>query len=748
MLNPTAAATVLAILVILAGSPRSVLAAERCADVKVRATSEQLTGTITPEGASGPETSWEWKLEDLPAASDVRSVGDNDTARRKIASLIDAARAVTTPWYLESNWIPANIDDERGGWVFPLGAIGIGLKEIPTPPSGPGQVFEDTLRVCYERQTVQSLAIVVTTPSADTSAQTTLGEIAGRPNPPPGLAGLTPEARAIPVTLGSKGPIPAALRRDLEDLAARLFVAAKDDLTIGADEPEPRDLTGVMGVKGVYALRPDIPPPQGLTTGRWTILATAVPTGRIVVRVTETVSENLVYRDGPDMPERRQARLDAIAARLEAVTRDTRIATPDRLTLVSEAERDLTAFRDVPRVRVAASAWEADGDTLVYRVDVEPREQKVALSLGAGYSAEESFTGRLGLSAFNLLTLRETAALNVTAGPEVQKGDLSVKIPGRENPNRIPRLDVTGVTVTGRFLRDDDQRLGNRRGAGFDDRETSLEGKLSLGFDSFSADDLRRAAGLDPTAPAPWLRHAITADVGVQYGDIRVKAPAGSASGESGQEAAFTLDGDYVIAHDGATLPQRGFGGWRLGLHVSARKGLEVAAADFDYVQALVSLTAEVKFGFMSTREFFVRYVRGGGISEGHIPMVRLFRLGGNTAVRGMEDGEFVGRALAFDRIELGYSLAALGKQLGGPDLSGIYAKLFAERGRVTSERSVDAALSADRGAPGYGISAEFHQPQGPGRWISVEVGYAYSPESRLHPSGRFFTGVTVSQSF
>src|SRR5258708_36314742 len=80
----------------------------------------------------------------------------------------------------------------------------------------------------------------------------------------------------------------------------------------------------------------------------------------------------------------------------------------------------------------------------------------------------------------------------------------------------------------------------------------------------------------------------------------------------------------------------------------------------FSFDQYSVTGKAEVFFGVSGTNDFLIRYVRGLGASTRSTPLFELLQLGGTANVRGIEQGEFIGRNMAFDQSEAGINVESL----------------------------------------------------------------------------------------
>jgi hypothetical protein len=189
------------------------------------------------------------------------------------------------------------------------------------------------------------------------------------------------------------------------------------------------------------------------------------------------------------------------------------------------------------------------------------------------------------------------------------------------------------------------------------------------------------------------------------------------------------------------------------------KKGFEAGPGDFDFLAADAVVTGTAYFGKTTSRDFLLRLVLGGAIVSGNSPLFEEFRLGGDSVVRGMEEGERVARGVIYGTVQGGISLerlwsiasratkpadksesAAASSASPGPDFSKIYLNLFYDQAYITSRGSRDQGASLSPKA--FGASLKMDLP-GEVRG-ELEFGYAWSPES-IHEQGRVFTSVRIN---
>jgi hypothetical protein len=238
------------------------------------------------------------------------------------------------------------------------------------------------------------------------------------------------------------------------------------------------------------------------------------------------------------------------------------------------------------------------------------------------------------------------------------------------------------------------------------------------------------------------------------------------------------------VTHDFRRPGRAGLGLIALLFSARLQRGISLFGADYKYGKALLSARSEVFFGRLTPRDFFLRYTHGLGRGTSRTPVFELFRLGGPQNLRGIEEGELIGRRLSFGQAEFGVSAGSLWQFLhgrraaqsspqagasnassnnsgssgeeksagSGVDFSNVYLKTFFDHARITDPTSFVSIPSGapsmlDRRANGYGFAVELRGlPAGDGgQQLNLSIGYGRSPQSRLHNSGTMFTAVTFN---
>lgn len=424
---------------------------------------------------------------------------------------------------------------------------------------------------------------------------------------------------------------------------------------------------------------------------------------------------------------------------------------------------------------------------LLYEV-MRKRKTPGALGISAGgrYSPEENFLGTVGIKEYNLLgfgqyAFKERISLDFARGADVEKLRFQLSRPFDAPDRAGPRIKNVSAEIN--YFRDNDQRLGNLTPEEIKLRELGSNAGVTFGYDSFAPNDyLLVNCDLFKQRKRNHLTINGEAALGFRDLDIPESQKLLKLTGLSNQLlpqantqiAPLSLDMRFTFSHDARRLEQAGLGQVSFTLDTELQRGLELFGADYKYNKASVTARAEVVFGALSPDDFFLRYAHGVGRSSQTTPVTELFRLGGLQNVRGMEEGEFIGRRLAFGQAEFGVNVFSLWHMLRGTpatelnrtpcsksagtdtassrlpfDPASIYVKTFFDFAHITdptSYRSGAGNLQLDRRVNGYGFAVELRNLGADiGAPISFSFGYARSPQSLLHRSGTLFTGVSYS---
>lgn len=527
----------------------------------------------------------------------------------------------------------------------------------------------------------------------------------------------------------------------------------KSAITFGPDPSEPglwvlaiRGLTVIEGVRieGRYDLATLLAPGTTVddrTQARFTAKAAEVSADldRRFAKPFEAVRGTVLVGD----------ELDALIGRLK--TED-----PDRIATVED-----------PRL---------DGGILILPVVIKPTVKTLVGSVGLGYTPREGVTGTAGITGQNLLGWNDSISFDLKGGPDNRRGDFdfSVPLPSRWW-NDDERLSAR-VSLHGLYSRALDTVLGQPRQATVDEEENAVRLRQSLIFRPFA----RRgpeAPGGGTTAPSSALGLSestalgLDAEIGRRDVELRgVAAPPGTPL--DGVAAPLLVTFRASTGFEPRDKTEARVRLVDLRLESTFEQSFSIFGSDLTYQRWDVRASVEGVFWWFSRtprNDVLLRYVHGYGTANDGTPLFRFLRVGGESNVRGVEEGEFIGRRLQYQQVEAGVSLCALQHlvfprkdapaetgaaakaapagpecQAGGFDLSRAFVKVFVDHADV-AERAVGRRLeSGSKSIFGTGVALELHGlPLGNQR-LSLTIGYAYSPDSERHRSGTAFTQVVM----
>ncbi len=370
--------------------------------------------------------------------------------------------------------------------------------------------------------------------------------------------------------------------------------------------------------------------------------------------------------------------------------------------------------------------------------------QTLALSGGFGFSPEESVTGKGTIAGDNLLRLGESESLDAVLGPQVQKGSAWVR-----RSWSAAESSRFALRIGGDYLRDTEQQFGNPLGPAYEARDFSFFPRLTYTFSPAlgAADEGRTGRG----------RFGLEAEGGFELRNVTVlRGPTGPGPSGATTSAAGRLRPVWLYQRFDLTTP--GLGVFRTAAQVAGRRAF--SWGDFTFNQVDVAAEIEATWGARRATDFLVRHRRGLGISNGDTPIFQLFRLGGATSVRGIEQGEFVGRRYAWEQSEAGFSIDFLislfrGRQkdatpangpavVKGMDLAGIYVKGLYDRGFARNAATTGQLTAVSGSAHAWGAAVEIASLPVGSKRAALTIGWAHSSSSVLHHRGVIFTGISI----
>lgn len=467
----------------------------------------------------------------------------------------------------------------------------------------------------------------------------------------------------------------------------------------------------------------------------------------------------------------------------------------DRNELCSEIKefKGLSSRPYIPLTSTRKPDFTTDANLIYEVLRKLPPERAIGLKGGGSFSPEEKFTANVGLDEQNMLLLDEQVTFDFARGPETQKLRFTLSHPFAETGRAGWRLKTVSANV--QYFRDNDQRLGNLTAEEIAARETGSTARVSFGYDSFSAKNYFDAQFLAEKRPR--THWTMLSDVTLEYRDVNIpesdrlititgldKSQLPSART---QVTNLALAARVGMTRDFWRPNRAGLGLIALSLDTRVQRGVGLFGADYEYSKAWLSAHGEVFFGRLTAQDFFLRYTRGAGRCTSKTPVFELFRLGGPQSVRGIEEGELIGRRLTFGQAEFGISALSLWQFIrgnreaksqpragagnassdnsgdvdeppaDGVDFSNVYLKTLFDHARISDPTSFNPAprgappnpapFLLDRRANGYGFAVELRNlpAGGGGQGLNLSIGYAHSPQSRLHRSGTIFTAVTFN---
>jgi hypothetical protein len=637
------------------------------------------------------------------------------------------------------------------------------------PPDAEGKELSLTLRVDYlvspagqAASLVRSLVVRVATErgkqgAAATALTLTARDAAERVGTPPPPAFLD-----VPITVRlteDDRVQPGGALFPIDPLQNELFRAGLNALRVEADgglalnQPAPGNegLTAIdEQIRLMYRLeRPAWPAARASTTHNGEDFFIDLTGLRFVSRVQVEVHPAVIERENgrftfQGTTPAGEAKLAALrtaaaqGARARVNARRSLEGTIPTAALINDLIDDLRqqptiGFREVlsdPNGTVTFSA--------VYR-DVDS-ELGAKVDLRAALDPEQFLTGAGTLHEHNLLyallhrNIQEDVDLTAVGGPEVQNVNLDVSVSRERGTAHVLTYGFTARTF---FSRDTNQRFGNLPAIrGRDDGDLHLVdrewGEVPKLFFQYEwrgswSNRLRWEGGLD------WRQVLIRPQIEALPPSVDAHLTAWDNSLEHRLAHDFTPAGEN---------PGGGVGEVALATNGVFRRATRQLSGDFDFSRPQVSSTIEGLLGWRTRRELLVRHAWIAGSAGEGTPLFQLYRLGGSTNVRGLEEGEYVGRSLRAQQFTVGIGLPvfwpALSQPAGPSPLAGSYLTMFYDRGRVTLD-------DLTRDADGYGVGIEIRNLRAGNQRAHIAIGWARSPQSFLHRLGVMTIGVHFS---
>ena len=511
----------------------------------------------------------------------------------------------------------------------------------------------------------------------------------------------------------------------------------------------------------------------------WRISVTRLQVAQVVdVEVLKSPIE--MEFDGSETEKKFDAKRKKIRDQLRAKLPDFS-SKPGHIVTAADIERDQELLRadkktvkSIGDLTSGPTTQDPPPQDLIFTVSRFLEEEKVlSAKFGVGYSPEEAFTGSVALDEKNFLGFGETAKLAYSGGPQTQKIRFAFDRPFENAETLGWRVKTLGINV--QYFSDDDTRFSNLTTDEIAMRETGSSATVSVAYDSFSLFDHATVDCLDKI-DRKRTRIYLVATPLFSYRDVNIKddnllltiTGINKSLLPAARTQTSTLSVDLVagIRRDFRKPGRSGPGVLTLSLNGRLQRGFRFFGADYEYNKVNATITTEFLFGFKSRRDILLRYNRVMGTSTHGTPIFELQRLGGPLTVRGLEEGEVVGRKLSADQFEIGINAMLLwnlitrkpvseilskGNCLDSDDPSAklpfdirnAYLKFFYDQGRIHDSDSFAVPGNSNRTARGYGAAIEIRDVGG--KNINLSLGYAFSPESALHKSGAIYSGVSYS---
>ncbi len=401
----------------------------------------------------------------------------------------------------------------------------------------------------------------------------------------------------------------------------------------------------------------------------------------------------------------------------------------------------------------SASATPARERALVFAVTYQPRLDEAVADLKI--TPEEGIVGGASFSSRNLTAgLDDAFYVGFDAGENLQDATLSYNTATR----KTARDHLWQVNGTAGWTRDDEQRFGQAT--------TYASGEktdVNVDLDFWIHDRAMPATGTTPGLRR-WLK--VTPNVGWTRQSLTAAEPL------------FIRDPNYRGLRAGLSLDA----GWRedrpapkhSGVHASRRSArLKVETlhtwreAGPDFTIARIRSEAQWQFGPGGERRHYLGFALQAGTASRETPIGAQWRLGGEEWLRGLEEGELIGRHVQAARLEAGVDPFAL---LGGtraaasnsanasaasasttvapekkaPTIADTPILLVGsiESGRVSGQESL-IANAAPSTASSFGLGLQFLSA-GSGKSpmpFELNLGYAWSPQGQRE-NGRVYASV------
>ncbi len=650
-----------------------------------RSSEDALRVTVTPRDAvaiAGQPSKLHWVIDPMPASADV--LVTNQTLKEALTAALGGLKARKPDclvWYTEKNpqdcslplVLTQMLAERLSGVDFSMD----GPKKVLLLPA-PGPTISVPLKASFRPPAdtvVRSLKITVSTANSEdgSAAEARLCPAvdATVAFPGPGVAGdpvpIRRQYSDADLDKGGSGRFEAeAICRQLLAVAEAAYKEAQaSNLLPKAKSPESRRDAAEQHVEAIYTIHHSDWPAATAQYGGNGDYEFAVTHLHIVKSARMKLTQGSVVAYNDAALQRKLAIAEArvqerVAGDLEpfsgVVPTDERVwkaagdmarVKPPEITGPVLPKRGV---KPGPRTGVAAHGLAVRKPELedVLCFTAEHRwlfstiEDKGDLAITA--NPHELISGQTQFSEENLFGFLHTSTATLKAGPEVQRGDFDFDI------TRTKQQITFGFHLNGQYLRDENQKFGYLAGPKFTDEEW---GPTPKAFIEWAPSRGRFSSGTRVELP-------------FQFHHFNIHPPAGIVLSQSrgwvnGAAPTFhQLLGYDLTRFDADGKPVGHLGSVNLGLDAAMLRTGPAMGSDFDFERYTATVRVQGFAGITGPEDFLFRYARGIGTGSRAMPLFELFQLGGNNSVRGIEQGEFVGRSFAFDQSEFGVNTASV----------------------------------------------------------------------------------------
>jgi hypothetical protein len=585
-----------------------------------------------------------------------------------------------------------------------------------------------------------------------------------------GAAAPAAALKTVPITVrvadaDRDRPDPALPRFDIARLQTELFrvglgvleLAAKRNVVPGIRPPPDDDLTALdtVDLVEVYSLeRPRWRPPPARSQHDGTKYTVALRGVRFVSAVNaDVVRGKLVGENGPRdfvgataNGERELADiLKTSTRRATAVLQSSPANLEGTVPTRAGVLRLFDALRTVAKIGPPYDITAADDGTMTFQATQRwvDSEIEAKFNLGVNLDPQQQFTGSGKLRQYNVAHLpfsksaeglHETWELNINGGEEAQKARFDLTVPREWGKGNIL---AAGANFAMFFSRDSNQRFGNLPAPGAPDvklidQERGFAPKVYLTHET----------------GRPWLNR-LRWEGSWDWRHILIHPREGAlpSLADGMLSSLDTMVSNEILRDFTPTVPAGKPPGGGIG-ETSLRVEAAVRRARWDpdnwFWRPTLLGSADAIFGWSTRKELLVRETWSAGWSCAEAPFFQLQRLGGPRSVRGIEEGERIGRAARALQTTAGVGLPVFWPallKLEGPAaaLAGSYLTFFYDRAYVATGQVRYAAN-------GFGAAIEIRNlPAGKMR-AHISIGWAFSPQSALHDKGVMTLDARISK--